>query len=142
MEMHIAISYAAYLAIGLALTVWVGRTLRRNGRVFLMDAFQGNTELAGSVNRLLLFGFYLINVGYVTWTMSTYPNPENEFAAIEKLKDKVGGALMVLGITYFVVLLAFRRLRNGIRESSAPARAGHAPAGWSPESAPLGKVLD
>ncbi|HXM43552.1 MAG TPA: hypothetical protein VN924_20110 [Bryobacteraceae bacterium] len=140
--MHIAISYAAYLAIGLALTVWVGRTLRRNGRVFLMDAFQGNAELAGSVNRLLLFGFYLINVGYVTWTMSTYPNPENELAAIEKLKDKVGGDLMLLGITYFVVLFAFRRLRNGIRESSARARAGQAPAGWSPESAPLGKVLD
>ncbi|MGA2736304.1 MAG: hypothetical protein ABSG65_02515 [Bryobacteraceae bacterium] len=140
--MHIAISYTAYLAIGLALTVWVGRTLRRNGQVFLMGAFQGNAELAGSVNRLLLFGFYLVNVGYVIWTMSTYPNPENGFAAIEKLKDKVGGALMVLGVTYFVVLFAFRRLWKGGNDRSGQARASHAPGGWSPESAPLGKVLE
>ena len=66
----------AYLAIGVALTVWVGSTLRHNGRIFLVDAFQGDAALGQAVKRLLLFGFYLINVGYVTWTVST-PNPEN-----------------------------------------------------------------
>ena len=39
-------TYLAYLAISLALTVWVGRTLHKNGRVFLVDSFLGNSELA------------------------------------------------------------------------------------------------
>ena len=34
--------YALYVAISLAVTIWVGRTLFRNGRVFLVDAFAGN----------------------------------------------------------------------------------------------------
>ena len=42
------ITYLIYLALSLALTVWVARTLHRNGRVFLVDVFAGNTELADS----------------------------------------------------------------------------------------------
>ena len=57
--------YLTYLTICLAVTVWVARTLHTNGRVFLVDAFHGNTELADSVNHLLVVGFDLINIGYV-----------------------------------------------------------------------------
>jgi len=62
--MYIIICYVAYLAVSLAVTIWVAQTLHRNGRSFLIDAFQGNRELADSVNHLLVVGFYLINFGY------------------------------------------------------------------------------
>jgi len=57
--MYIVGSYAVYLAISLLVTVWVARILHQNGRVFLIDAFHGNAELADSVNHLLVVGFYL-----------------------------------------------------------------------------------
>jgi hypothetical protein len=44
--MYIVGSYAVYLLISLLVTIWVARTLHKNGRVFLVDAFHGNTELA------------------------------------------------------------------------------------------------
>jgi len=57
--MTIAITtYLIYLAISIALTVWVARTLHKNGRVFLVDVFHGNEALADSVNHLLVVGFY------------------------------------------------------------------------------------
>ena len=58
-------TYLAYLAISIALTVWVARTLHKNGRIFLVDSFLGNEQLADSVNHLLVVGFYLMNIGYV-----------------------------------------------------------------------------
>ena len=65
--MTIGIStYLIYLAVSIALTIWVARTLHKNGRVFLVDVFHGNEALADSVNHLLVVGFYLINFGYVT----------------------------------------------------------------------------
>ena len=65
--MTIGIStYLIYLAISIALTIWVARTLHKNGRVFLVDVFHGNEALADSVNHLLVVGFYLINFGYVS----------------------------------------------------------------------------
>ena len=52
--MNVAACYFSYLAISIGLTIWVARTLHQNGRVFLVDAFRGNTELADSVNHLLV----------------------------------------------------------------------------------------
>ncbi|HLJ78161.1 MAG TPA: hypothetical protein VKT75_12145, partial [Acidobacteriaceae bacterium] len=69
--MYIAGCYFSYLAISIVLTVWVARTLHSSGRVFLLDAFHGNAELADSVNRLLVVGFYLINVGYIALALKT-----------------------------------------------------------------------
>ena len=51
--------------------MWVARTLHRSGRVFLVDAFHGNQELADSVNHLLVVGFYLVNVGYIALALKT-----------------------------------------------------------------------
>ena len=65
---YILISYTRYLLLTLALTVWIARTLFSNGKVFLLDIFHGNKELANAVNNLLLVGFYLINIGYAVYT--------------------------------------------------------------------------
>jgi hypothetical protein len=53
-------AYLVYLAISIALTVWVARTLHKNGRIFLVDTFLGNEGLADSVNHLLVVGFWLL----------------------------------------------------------------------------------
>ena len=58
-------AYVAYLLIAVPITVWVASTLSHNGRVFLADVFGSNQELADAVNRLLVVGFYLLNLGFV-----------------------------------------------------------------------------
>src|SRR5215213_9126347 len=65
----IILLYGLYLAITICLTVWVARTLFSNGKLFLVDIFHGNAELAQAVNNLLLVGFYLINIGYAVYTL-------------------------------------------------------------------------
>ena len=62
---YTVITYSIYLVIALSVTVWVARTLHKNGRIFLVDCFRGNQELADSVNHLLVVGFYLVNIGFV-----------------------------------------------------------------------------
>ncbi|MFM2359560.1 MAG: hypothetical protein RLY16_1553, partial [Bacteroidota bacterium] len=52
-------AYLLYLIVSICITVWVATTLFKNGKVFLLDIFHGNQELADSVNKLLLAGFYL-----------------------------------------------------------------------------------
>src|ERR1700742_1444819 len=99
--MYIVGSYAVYLLISLLVTVWVARTLYKNGRVFLVDAFHGNSELADSVNHLLVVGFYLINMGYVTLALRLGTKPESTTGAIEFLSTKVGLVLLVLGAMHF-----------------------------------------
>src|SRR5258708_16686314 len=110
--MYIVVCYVAYLAISLAVTVWVAQTLRKSGRAFLIDAFHDNRELADSVNHLLVVGFYLINVGYVTLALRTSALIDSTRASIELVCDKLGIVLIVLGVMHFFNLYIFNRLRR------------------------------
>ena len=77
MESYAAWTYVAYLAISVAVTIWVAHTLHKNGRIFLVDTFLGNEKLADAVNRLLVVGFYLVNVGYVSLALRYGTKPVN-----------------------------------------------------------------
>jgi hypothetical protein len=111
--MTIAITtYLIYLAISIALTVWVARTLHKNGRVFLVDVFHGNEALADSVNHLLVVGFYLINFGYVSLALKLGYLVNDAQQGIEALSVKVGMVLIVLGTMHFFNLFIFSRMRR------------------------------
>lgn len=105
-------SYGAYIAISLAVTIWVARTLHKNGRIFLVDSFLGNERLADSVNHLLVVGFYLINVGYVTLALKYGEKPASFESAIEFLSTKVGLVLVVLGVMHFFNVYVFAKWRK------------------------------
>jgi len=120
--MTIGIStYLIYLAVSIALTIWVARTLHKNGRVFLVDVFHGDEALADSVNHLLVVGFYLINFGYVTLALKRGYVVETAEQSIEALSVKVGMVLLVLGGMHFFNLFIFSRMRRrGTRPSHPP----------------------
>jgi len=105
-------TYLAYLLISVSLTVWVARTLHKNGRIFLVDSFRGNEGLAESVNHLLVVGFYLINVGFVTLALRYGAHAVNAQQAVEKLSSKIGLVLLVLGAMHFFNLAVFSKMRR------------------------------
>ncbi len=110
--MNIAARYFSYLAISIALTIWVARTLHRSGRVFLVDAFHGNEELADSVNHLLVVGFYLINIGYVALALKTSEPLSTLREIIELESTKLGWVLLILGAMHCFNILVLAKMRN------------------------------
>jgi hypothetical protein len=113
-------AYLLYLAISIALTVWVARTLFKNGRVFLVDVFHGNESLADSVNHLLVVGFYLVNLGYVSLALKLGYDVATTREAIEALSWKIGLVLLVLGGMHFFNLYIFSRMRRRSTLQDAP----------------------
>ena len=108
----IVVTYSAYLAISVLLTVWVAQTLHKNGRLFLVEVFGGDEALADSVNHLLVVGFYLINLGYVSLALKIGGEILNAQQAIEALSWKLGLVLLVLGGMHFSNLLIFQRIHK------------------------------
>jgi hypothetical protein len=102
-------AYALYLLITIALTIWVARTLSHNGRVFLVQCFGQNEQLADSTNHLLVVGFYLMNIGFITLTLSLGTEPTTYPEAIRFLSAKVGLAVVVLGAMHFFNMSAISR---------------------------------
>ena len=108
----IVATYGTYILISVFLTIWVARTLHKNGRVFLVEVFGGDEALADSVNHLLVVGFYLINLGYVTLALKIAGEIETAREGIEALSYKVGLVLLVLGGMHFFNLLIFQRIHR------------------------------
>lgn len=104
--------YISYLLISISLTIWVARTLYRSGRVFLLDAFRGNADLADSVNHLLVVGFYLINIGYVAVALKTTDTLSTVRSVIELESLKIGVVLLILGVMHFFNIFVLARMRR------------------------------
>jgi hypothetical protein len=110
--MYIAGCYFTYLAISIAVTIWVARTLHRSGRIFLIDAFNGNAALADSVNELLVVGFYLINTGYIALALKTNAALTDLRQVIELESSKLGVVLLILGAMHFFNMFILARMRH------------------------------
>jgi hypothetical protein len=104
--------YAIYAALSITLTVWVGHTLHKNGRVFLVDVFDGDEGMANSVNHLLVVGFYLVNLGFVSLMLKTETYVPDVRICIETLAGKMGQVLLAVGAMHFVNLFIFNKIRH------------------------------
>jgi hypothetical protein len=109
---YFILTYTVYLAISIALTIWVAKVLFKNGRIFLVDIFHGNVLLADSVNKLLVVGFYLINFGYMSLALKEGGNISNAQVVVEVLSFKLGWIILILGGMHFLNLTIFFKLRT------------------------------
>ncbi|MFI6108253.1 hypothetical protein [Streptomyces sp. NPDC051310] len=124
------IAYAVYLLISVALTVWVARTLSRNGRIFLADVLHGNEKLADAVNHLLVVGFYLVNLGFVALYLGQDEAVRDARELFEALSVKLGVVLLVLGVLHLANVYVLNRIRRRgamEREQVPPVP----PQGWT-----------
>jgi hypothetical protein len=129
------LTYLAYLALALPLTFWVARALHRYGKVFLIDVFNGDDVLAHAVNQLLVIGFYLFNLGYVTLFMTAHTNVDSGRRVFEVLSTKIGGVALVLGLVHLGNVWAFNAFRRRA-VLRARAVAPIAPNGYTPVTPP------
>jgi hypothetical protein len=131
--------YLIYLVICIPMTIYVGTTLFRNGRVFLNDVFEGREELADAVNHLLIVGFYLLTIGFVVATVSLGGNPEDAGDMMQALSVQVGAVMVTLGAVHLFNLRMLSTVRRKFPGASATAKAvGTAVTPHGPRSSDAG----
>lgn len=118
-ESNAMIVYAAYAVVAIALTAWLARTLFRNGRAFLHDVFQDRPELADAVNRLLVTGFYMLNLGYALYLLRA-SRGLSAFEAVQFLVNRLSILLVSLALIHFVNVLVFWRIRARREQRTLP----------------------
>jgi hypothetical protein len=119
-------TYLIYVAVSLAVTIWVGQSLHANGRIFLVENFQGREKLADSVDHLLLVGFYLVNIGFVCLALRYGDKPADLVGAVEFLSTKIGIVIVVLGAMHFFNMRMLVRFRQSPMFGRLAAEVGAA----------------
>jgi hypothetical protein len=108
-------TYVVYLLITVPLTIWVASTLSRNGRAFLADVFAGDDALANAVNKLLVVGFYLLNLGFVVLFLRISEPVQDLGGLFDTLSIKVGVVMLTLGVLHFFNVYVFNAIRRRSR---------------------------
>ena len=102
--------YVTYAAVSIGLIVWLARTLFAHGAVFLEGVFDENPKMAEAVNRLLVTGFYMLNLGYALYILRASRGLD-AFAAIQFLVNRLALLLVTLAGLHFVNVFVFWRIR-------------------------------
>lgn len=112
------LAYCIYLPMVIALTLFVAKTLFKNGKIFMLDIFHGKEEIALATNKLFEVGFYLMNIGFALLILKISFIPNGAQSVMEILSYKLGGFSIYLGIMLFLNLYLFFRGRKKSKENS------------------------
>lgn len=116
------IAYGLYLCISIAMTIWVARALSKNGAVFLVRCFGQDAELAASTNRLLVIGFYLVNLGFINYRLGNWQVDTVDL--IPEVGSRVGISLLVLGFMHFFNMILIARFGRAVKVWAGAHEAG------------------
>jgi len=105
-------AHMIYLAVSAAITVWVGRTLQKHGKVFATNGRLKEGELIDSFTRLLEVGFYLLNFGVINIALQSGGTAGDPQSLIELLSMKIGVVLLALGGVHLVMTMVFNSVRK------------------------------
>lgn len=95
------IAYIIYLTITIYIIVWVGRMFHRNGSVFLLQLYKGNTELCSTINNILLVAYYLFNIGYAFMRLKTWEFVGSADQLITSVGHHLGVLVLILAVTHY-----------------------------------------
>jgi len=71
MNLNLA-AYSIFIVIVAFIIIVVGRICYRNGNVYVMALLPGHEDLCIRINKLLLIGYYLFNIGYAAMTLISW----------------------------------------------------------------------
>jgi hypothetical protein len=90
-----------YLLITSFITIYVGKILFRNGRHYLLSMLLDHA-ITDSVNRILLTGYYLVNLGYVSMMLTRSRPIETFDDMIVSLTNSIGRIMLTLGVMHYI----------------------------------------
>lgn len=93
-----------YIAFGIIMyfTIFhLGHIFHKHGRVYMIDLFKKDEHLVDSINNLLLLGYYLLNLGYATWSIIQWPEIRSLAGVFELVAKQSGMMIIMLGCIHY-----------------------------------------
>lgn len=104
------VSYLIFLSISSYITIEVGRRCYQAGKTYLKYLLH-DENLCLTINRILLGSYYLLNLGYITISLTTWERIESLEEIVRVTAVRIGNIVLILcGLHYMnIVTLYFLR---------------------------------
>ncbi len=114
--MYNLIAYSIYLPITAYITLVIGKDLNQKGEVLLLHSFGQKVALVQTLNRFLLIGYYLLNLGYAAISLNLFEPLYSLQEVFEALVLRIGVILISLGAVHFMNLFVFTKYAPKIQQ--------------------------
>lgn len=105
------ISYILFLSISSYITIDVGRRCFKSGKVYLEYLIK-DKHFCMTVNRILLASYYLLNLGYIAISLSSWGKIHNMEEVLAKVSIRIGYIILILCFLHFVNIFMLYILRK------------------------------
>ncbi len=103
------VAYIIYLLITAVIILYVGNVCFQNGKIFIHNLLQKNKVLADQINKLLLIGYYLLNIGYCSMTLVSWAVIETKLELFEILSYKVSVIILIIAVMHYINILVLNK---------------------------------
>lgn len=103
------IAYGLFFAVTIYIIVVVGQTCYRNGNTYVLSLVPGYQDLCIHINKILLTGYYLVNLGYIATTLISWQRIETLYGLVEVLANRTGFIILLLAILHYTNLFIITR---------------------------------
>ncbi len=95
------IAYVIYLLLTFFITVYIGLRFYRHGRVYILSLFSGDHKITDSINKILLAGYYLLNLGYVALMLRSWDDLHSWNDVVTSITSMTGRIILLLAVIHY-----------------------------------------
>ena len=96
------IGYLIYLSLTSVIIIKVGKLCYDNGNVFVSQLIPNHEELCHQINKMLLIGYYLLNLGYCAMTIISWEKIQSINQLIEIIATKSAIIILTIGFMHYI----------------------------------------
>lgn len=99
------IGYGIFITLIVLIIVVVGKICYRNGNVFVAELIPDHLELCQQINKILLVGYYLVNIGYGAMTLVDWETITSPLQLVEVIAIKISIIISILSILHYLNII-------------------------------------
>ncbi|WP_346985813.1 hypothetical protein [Chryseobacterium sp. POE27] len=107
------VSYIIFLAASFYITIDVGRRCYHAGKPYL-EYLIHDTDLCLTINRILLGCYYLINLGYIAISLTSWNRVESIEQLLTVTAIRVGNIMLILCVLHYLNIFTLYVLRKNL----------------------------
>jgi hypothetical protein len=94
-------AYGIFMIIIAYIIIVVGNICYRNGNIYVLSLVPGHEELCIRINKILLIGYYLVNIGYAATTLISWQTITTISQLIELIAFKSAIIISILSLLHY-----------------------------------------
>ena len=99
------IGYLIYLSLTSIIIIQVGKLCYDNGNIFVSQLIPNHEELCHQINKTLLIGYYLLNLGYCAMTIISWEKIQTINQLIEIIATKSAIIILTIGFMHYINII-------------------------------------